>query len=56
MLKDLVEEASTVDLELKPASLWRTNTCVSEEKEDMILGTSESSCKFPFGDGCVLNR
>ena len=39
MLKDLIEEAAKVDLELKRASLWWTSTYASEEKEVMILGT-----------------
>ena len=61
MLKDLVEEAEKVDLEPKPASLWWTSTYASEEKEDMILGTSEGCYIFPFEDefrilGCVMNR
>ena len=41
MLKDFIEEAAKVDLERKPASLWWTSIHASEEKEDMILGTSQ---------------
>ena len=50
MLKYLVEEAGKVDLEPKPASLWWTSANASEEKEDMILGTSKGCYKFPFED------
>ena len=50
MLFDLIEEAAEVDLEPKPASLWWTSTYASEEKEDMIPGTSKGCCKFPFED------
>ena len=32
MFKDLIEEAVTVDLEPKPASLWWTITYASEKK------------------------
>ena len=58
--KDLIEEAAKVDLQPKPASLWWTSTYASEEKEDMILGTSKKN-KFPFEDefkilGCMMNR
>ena len=61
MLKYLIEEASKVNLEPKPASLWWTSTYASREKSDMILCTSESCNKFPFEDefwieGCALNR
>ena len=61
MLRDPFEEASRWDLEPKPASLWWTSTYASEEKIDMILGTSTGCCKFPFEDefkilGCALNR
>ena len=61
MLKDLIEEAGKVDLEPKPASLWWTSTYASDEKDDMILGTSKGCYKFPFEDefrilGCVMNR
>ena len=61
MLKDLIEEAAKVDLETRPASLWLTSTYVSEEKEDMTLGTSKGCYKFPFEDefkilGCMMNR
>ena len=60
-LKDLTEEAAEVDLEPKPASLWSASTYASEEKEDMILGTSKGCCKFPFEDefrilGCMMDR
>ena len=48
MLEDLIEEAGKVDLEPKPASLCWTSTYASEEKEDMILGTSRGCYKFPF--------
>ena len=40
MLKDFIEETVKVDLEPKAASLWWTTTYASEEKEEMILGTS----------------
>ena len=61
MLKDLIEEAAEMDLEPKPASLWWTSTYASEEKEDMILGTSKGCYKFPFEEdfkilGCMMNR
>ena len=61
MLKDFIEEAEKVDLEPKPASLWWTNTYASEEKGDMVLGTSTGCYKFPCEDelrilGCVMNR
>ena len=61
MLKDLIEEAAEMDLEPKPVSLWWTSTCASEEKEDMILGSSKACVKFPFEDefrilGCMMNR
>ena len=61
MSKDLIEEAGKMDLEPKPASLWWTSTCASEEKEDMILGTSKGCYTFPFEDeirilGCMMNR
>ena len=61
MLKDLIEEASKLDLEPKPASLWWTSTYASEEKEDMTLDTSKGCYKFHFEDefrilGCVRNR
>ena len=61
MVKDHIEEAAKVDLELQPASLWWTSTYASEEKEEMILGTSTGCYKFPFEDefrilGCVMNR
>ena len=50
-----------MDLEPKPASLWWTSTYASEEKSDMILGTSKGCYKFPFEDefkvlGRALNR
>ena len=44
MLKDLIEEAAEVDLEPKPA----TSTFASEEKEEMILGTSKGCYKLLF--------
>ena len=61
MLKDLTEEVGKVDLEPKPASLGWTSTCASEEKEDVILGTTKGCYKFPFEDkfrilGCAMNR
>ena len=61
MSRDLVEEASRWDLEPKPASLWWTSTCASEEKNDMISGTLTGCYKFPFEDtfnilGCAMNR
>ena len=61
MLRDLSEETSKWDLEPKPASLWWTSTYASEEKNDMIVGTSTGCCKFPFEDtfkilGCAMNR
>ena len=61
MVKDLIEEAARVDLEPKPASLWWTSTYPSEEKEEMMLGTSKGCYKFPFEEefkilGCVMNR
>ena len=49
MLRDLIEEASRWDLEPKPASLWWTSTYDSEEKVDMILGTTSGCYKFLFG-------
>ena len=52
MLKDLIEEAAEMDLEPKPASLWWTSTYASEEKEDMILGTSKVCSKFPSERMC----
>ena len=60
MLKDLIEEAAKVDLEPKPASLW-WSIYASEEKEDVILGTSKCCFKFPCEDefkilGCMKNR
>ena len=48
MLKDLIEEAAEMDLEPEPASLWWTSTYASENKEDIILGTSKGSYKLPF--------
>ena len=61
MSRDLVEEASRWDLEPKPANLWWTSTYASEEKNDMISGTSTACYKFPFEDtfnvlGCAMNR
>ena len=61
MLQDLFEEAGKVDLEPKPASLWWTSTCASEDKSDMILGTSKGCNRFPSEDefkilGCVMKR
>ena len=61
MLKDLLEEAGKVDLEPKPASLWWTSTYASEDKSDMILGTSQGCWKISFEDefrilGCAMNR
>ena len=47
MLNYLIEEAAKVELEPKLASLWWTSTYASEEKEDMILGTSKGCQKFP---------
>ena len=35
-----------VDLEPKPASLWSIDTCRSEEKEEMTLGTLKGCHKF----------
>ena len=60
MSKDLIEDAVKVDLEPKTASLW-TSTYASEERKDMILGTSKGCHKFSFEDesrilGCVMNR
>ena len=60
MFKDLIEKAGKVDLEPKPASLW-TTTYASEEKEDMILGTSKGCYIFLFENefrmlGCMMNR
>ena len=46
MLRDLIEEASKLDLEPKPASLWWTRTYAPEEKSDLILGTSNGCYKF----------
>ena len=48
MLRDHIEEASRCDLEPKPASLCWISTYASEEKNDMILGTSTGCYKFPF--------
>ena len=61
MLRDLIKLASRWDLESKPASLWWTSTYASEEKNDMILGTSTGCYKFPFEDtfkilGCAMGR
>ena len=61
MLRDLIAEASRWDLVPKPASLWWTSTYDSEERNDMILGTSSGCYKFPFEDkfkmlGCAVNR
>ena len=61
MLKDLIEEAAEVDLEPKPASLLWTSMFTSEEKEDVILGTSKGCYNFPFEDefrilGCMMSR
>ena len=39
-----------LDMEPKPSSLWWTSTCASEEKSDMILGTSMGCYKFSFED------
>ena len=50
MFRDLIEEASRWDMEPKPASLWWRSTYPSEEKNDMILGTSTGCYEFPFGD------
>ena len=41
MPKDFIEEATKVDLEPKPVSLRRTSTYASEEKKDVIWGTSK---------------
>ena len=38
MPRDLIEEASKLDLEPKPASLWWTSTYVHGEKSDLIFG------------------
>ena len=61
MLQDVIEEASKLDLEPKPASLRWTRAYASEEKIDMILGTSKGCYKFPIEDtfkmlGCAMNR
>ena len=48
MLRDLIEEANRWDLVPKPTSLWWTSTYHSEEKVDMILGTTSGCYKFPF--------
>ena len=50
MLRDLIEEARRWNLEPKPASLWWTSTCASEEKSHMILGTSKGCYKIFFED------
>ena len=60
MLRDLMEEESIRDLEPKPASLWWTSHD-SEEKSDIILGTSTGCYKFPSEDKfktlrCAMNR
>ena len=47
MSRDFIEEASRWDVEPKPASLWWTSTCDSEEKVDMVLGTT-GCYTFPF--------
>ena len=47
MLKDLIE-AAKLDLEPKPASLCWTSTYASEEKEDMIFGTSKDLLQISF--------
>ena len=37
-------------MEPEPSSLWWTSTCATEEKSDMILGTSMGCYKFSFED------
>ena len=61
VLRDLMQEASRWDLEPKPASLWWTSAYASEEKSDIIVGTSTGCYKFPSEDtfkilGCAVNR
>ena len=48
--EDLIEKASKLDLEPKPASLWWTSTCASEEKSDTILCASKGCYKIFFED------
>ena len=60
-MRGLIAEASKLDLEPKPASLWWTSTYASEEKIDMNLGTTTGCYTFPFEDtfkilGCAMNR
>ena len=46
MQRDFFEEADKWDLVPKPASLWWTSTCYSEEKVDTDLGTSSDLINF----------
>ena len=61
MLRDLIEEAGRWDLTPKPARLWWTSTCDSEEKCDLSINTTTGCHRFSFEEkfkilGCALNR
>ena len=48
MVKDFIEEAERWELEPKPASLWRKNTCAYEMMEDITISTRAGRQKILF--------
>ena len=48
MMKGLIEEAETWDLEPKPASLWWTSSYTSEEKKSLAIETTTGHHRTPF--------